>query len=311
MFFFIIMLICSVSLFAPVAGVYMGKVKEKDGTVLSVHLPEEGMKAPETAEIAETYRKHMKNALWIMGIAGVIVTALAATPIYTSIFIIVYILWCTILYSWIMKRYKKYHRKLYDLKVEKNWFTGKRHVSADTGAITDEDEYWKNGYYYNPQDSRWWVQDEGNGTNYVVNRAHPKAKKVTIFAEAALVLFLAGLCAVFLWMDFAGYYMEISGTIVNVNAPVYHTSFELADVEEVTLLDAMPDVHYTRTNGVGTSQYLLGNFTLKDYGQCKLYVYRKYTPVLQIKLKDRYIFFNSKEEGRTEKLYGQLKTAVS
>lgn len=329
MFFLMIMMICSVSLFASVAFVYAGKGKEKNGTVLSVHLPQEGLMDSETKRIAAKYQSHMKKVLWVLGITGALVTALAATRIYTSIYMILYAGWCIALYWQVPRLYKTYHRKMYDWKEENHWLVGKRHIVApDTeGAVkretqknqcsdrqekmADEDEYWKNGYYYNPQDKHWWVPDHICSSNYTLNMACPAAKVMGRLTWILVTVLLAGLLAAFLWMDFAEYQMDITETQVNIKSPFYSTSFEMDEVEEIQLMDSMPDVRFIRTNGADTSQYLLGNFTLRGYGQCKLYIYKDYAPVLLIKLKDRTIFFNSKKKGRVEELYRELKNSFA
>ncbi len=71
--------------------------------------------------------------------------------------------------------------------------------------------------------------------------------------------------------DHTKFTLNIDNNIVKINAPMYGIELEIDDIEEIRILDKLPSG--LRTNGVGASTYNLGNFSIDDYGKCKLYVY--------------------------------------
>ena len=81
------------------------------------------------------------------------------------------------------------------------------------------------------------------------------------------------------------------------------------DIEEIRMLDKLPSGF--RTNGVGASTYNLGNFSIDDYGKCKLYIYFENQNCISIKLKDNsYIFFNDKSNDETLRYYEELEKVL-
>ena len=55
-----------------------------------------------------------------------------------------------------------------------------RILSQDsTPFYIDDDYYWRKGWYNNPNDKRYFVQDRVNSMNYSLNYGHPSAKYVT------------------------------------------------------------------------------------------------------------------------------------
>lgn len=61
-------------------------------------------------------------------------------------------------------------------------------MSVNTEMIeTDDDVYWKNGWYSNPHDKRLFVQDRMCGMNYSMNMAKTSAKIFTAVISAVLI----------------------------------------------------------------------------------------------------------------------------
>ena len=74
------------------------------------------------------------------------------------------------------------------------------------------------------------------------------------------------------------------------------------------LVDTLPGG--TRTNGISTGQYNLGNFTLNGYGKSKMYVYNADQPFIVISLDNLTVFYNSKNPEQTQSVYSQLLQAI-
>jgi hypothetical protein len=106
-------------------------------------------------------------------------------------------------------------------------------------------------------------------------------------------------------MDFANFKMVVGDTKVEMKAPMYPYEFNIADIENITLVDYMPE-HAIRTNGAGTETYYLGNFNIQGYGSSKMYIYREYPPFIVIELKDKTVFFNTKSAEQTRDYYELL-----
>jgi hypothetical protein len=62
----------------------------------------------------------------------------------------------------------------------------------------------------------------------------------------------------------------------------------------------------SRTNGAATSQYRLGNFSLKGYGRSKLYVYNGQPQYILLELPDLNIFFSARTPEKTQQYYELL-----
>lgn len=168
----------------------------------------------------------------------------------------------------------------------------KRHI---LGAVTeaysiDDDEYWKNGWYNNPNDPHILVQDRMNSMNMSFNYGRPAARVIT---GAAIVL----LAAVLLWtitiiMRFVDVTIVFAdeGDCFRFEAAGYHCEFTQEDILDVKLLDDMPDDDFVRTNGGSTDDYDIGHFKGKETGKCMMFVDKGAEQILQITLDDQTVF---------------------
>lgn len=79
-----------------------------------------------------------------------------------------------------------------------NVLSKKRELLAadDQPVEVDDDEYWKNGWYENPQDPRLLVQNRLCDTNYTFNMARPAARWI----NAGITLLLVGSLGWVAWM---------------------------------------------------------------------------------------------------------------
>ncbi|MGN0485378.1 MAG: hypothetical protein ACI4HI_17710 [Lachnospiraceae bacterium] len=171
----------------------------------------------------------------------------------------------------------------------------------------DDDVYWKNGWYSNPNDHRLLVQNRLCDTNYSFNFARPAARVLCAVIYGVVVLGL--LLLVYVMIPLLNIHLEITQTqnTVTIEEAGYDISFQKDEVQSVKLLEKEPDTRFTKKNGVGTDKYSVGKFWSRDLGDCMLFLQEECTPVLQIQLKDQLVFLNSETEGEMETLYGNLK----
>lgn len=182
-------------------------------------------------------------------------------------------------------------------------------LNACTNLIyTDNDEFWSKGVYNNPNDRSVTVEDRtGYGITY--NLGTKKGRRIYYGSLIFVGIIVIGAIFSMMRFDHAKFDLDIVSNIVKISAPTYGTEFNINDIEEVSMINKLPSG--IRTNGVGASTYNLGNFSIKDYGQSKLYVYFENPNCISIKLKNNtYIFFNSKSNEETLKYYNELKNVL-
>lgn len=192
----------------------------------------------------------------------------------------------------------------------------KQILEADTEPyFTDDDEYWKNGWYNNPADRHILVQDRFNSMNYTFNFGRPGVKKVvavlyllTILSVPACILWAVSLMNSF---NRAEVKVTEEDGQYTIEAAGYEYQFRNTQIGSVELTETLPDDDYIRTNGGSTDQVDIGHFRGKDTGKCMMFLYRDYTPVLEIRLKDGMtVFANSRDPEDTEVWYQMLEGAV-
>ena len=172
-----------------------------------------------------------------------------------------------------------------------------------TPIVIDDDIYWKDGFYCNPNDPRLLVQNRLCETNYTFNMARPAGRFITFLCYGigiAGLLFTIYLCIplISIRLDFS-----VNGNQVSISEGGYHCQFSIQEVESVSLLKEMPEGRFIRVSGVSTDNYDIGRYKNRNLGKCMLFLESSYSPILQIKLKDKTIFLNSKTNGDVEKWY--------
>ncbi len=175
--------------------------------------------------------------------------------------------------------------------------------------ISDDDEYWKNGWYSNPDDRHLWVQDRLCSTNYTLNMAHPGAKwflSITGIFVVAAVAVCVGVAGILHQLDTASVSMAIDQDTVTISYAFYDCSFGAEDILGLRQLDALPDDDFRRTNGGDTDRLLVGFFRNGQDEDVMMFMYKKESPVIEIDLTDQTVFLNSDVEGQTQSWYHQL-----
>ena len=168
---------------------------------------------------------------------------------------------------------------------------------------SNKEQHWKNGIYNNPDDPRVWVPKR-YGVGYTLNTGSRKGKRFFVGTLIAVGILLLLVILMFLLPLFNPFKLSIGTDNVTIQSPIYATGFPISGIREVKLIDTLPGG--TRTNGISTGTYNLGNFTLNGYGKSKMYVYDADKPFLVISLDNLPVFYNSKNPEQTQLIYSQL-----
>lgn len=181
-------------------------------------------------------------------------------------------------------------------------------LSSDTVPIyVDDDEYWKNGYYYNPYDTHLFVENRMQSGNYSLNYAK---KGAWIFSGVTATVIIGALIITFaLLIPLVNLNEKIvlaDNGVLTISAGGYKSDIDVDDITELKLLSKMPDDSFFKTNGASTNSYDIGRYEGRTFGKCSLYIFDGYSPILMIKTDDTHVFVNSKEDGEIAKLYEKL-----
>ena len=193
------------------------------------------------------------------------------------------------------------------------WMTRKRQqlLAGDpVPLVVDDDVYWRKGWYENPNDPHWLVQDRLVPCNYSMNMAKPGAWGGTIALLAGVGVLMVGLCVLFLWADFGGSSVVIAPDRVAVSAFLYDTEVDPQDIQSVTLLEDLPEDSYVRTNGLDDGRRLIGHFRGRESGPCEMYLHTAASPILAVETGDFTLYFNSEDPAETEAWYQALAAVV-
>lgn len=176
-------------------------------------------------------------------------------------------------------------------------------LTANTEPIyIDDDEYWKTGFYYNPNDRHLFVPNRLQSGNYAINYARTGAKVfvggITAFVVACIIFAAAVL------IPFINVHIDItlSDDTLKIESAGYKSVIDINDIQTIELMEELPKDGFTKTNGGATNEYLIGHFRGNTYGKCNLYLLKGYSPILMIRTEDKTIFVNSENEGEIEKL---------
>ncbi len=175
----------------------------------------------------------------------------------------------------------------------------------------DDDVYWKNGWYSNPGDKRLLVQDWACSWNYTTNMARP-AGKISFIVMILLVAGCLGWLFVAMWrLDFTPIRVELEENRIEITSGYSDHEIGFDEIEDVLLIDRIPDDDYRRINGGEDQEKMIGRFKGKQTGKCRMYLYMEYSPVLEIVTEEGPVYVNSKEEGQTEKWMRELEGRIS
>ena len=166
--------------------------------------------------------------------------------------------------------------------------------------LIDDDEYWKSGWYSNPDDPHLFVPDRMSDMNFAMNMARPAAKAICIATAAVTIAALVFAAAVYLHFSAAEVNFVRDEDTIEISAAGYKCEFSLQEVRSAELLYEMPKDKFRRTNGASTDEYNIGHFRGKEIGKCMMFLYNRYEPILKIRLEDKTVFVNSRQSEQTE-----------
>lgn len=138
-------------------------------------------------------------------------------------------------------------------------------VAADFSYAEDEDAYWRNGYYYNPNDTNTFVESRGYGiTTNMATHWGPITKWILL----GTFIMCIGIGIGMLPFDFGRMTMQVGTESVELKGCLYYKENLFFDeVTEVHLLTEPPES--SRVWGTGTDRFAMGDYHFKGYGNGK------------------------------------------
>ncbi len=138
-------------------------------------------------------------------------------------------------------------------------------AAADFSYAEDEDAYWRNGYYYNPNDTNTFVENRAYGiTTNMATHWGPITKWILI----GTFIMCIGIGIGMLPFDFGKMTMQAGTEHLELKGCLYYKeTLDFDDVTEVHLLTERPEI--SRVWGTGTKRFAMGDYHFKDYGSGK------------------------------------------
>ena len=179
-------------------------------------------------------------------------------------------------------------------------------LTKDSGGpdYIDEDRHWLGGFlYYNPDDQKTIINSR-IGMNSTINLATPVGK---IFALLSLVLLLSLPYIGFLLdrVNLLPINMVDQEKVIEVSIGSKHLSIDKESIEEVTLLEKLPD-QLVRRFGTASDKFLEGSFSSKDYGALQVLLDPTAAPYILVKNKEGTWLINSREPDQTLSFYQKI-----
>lgn len=282
----------------------------KDGMILWTHIPAWAVQRKEVQDHVEQSQKQWKWYHCVGFIFGVGICLLGAISLELSI--IVWIVWITVYIAGCYILLVKIYRKMLRIKKENQWYDEKtmriRLVQnpEENGFIPrymDDDDYWKNGWYSNPNDKRFLVNDKFCSSNMSFNMARPGARLLVGCLSAVALAVLVWCIYLFIPLVHIEFIFTKSENEFKIEGGGYEVEFTAEEIKSVELLQEEIGESFNRKNGFSSDEYQIGRFKGSESGKAMLFLFRDIMPVLKIELEDQTIFLNSKETAETKNWY--------
>lgn len=168
----------------------------------------------------------------------------------------------------------------------------------------DVDACWKNGYYYNPQDSNTFVENRCYGITTNMATVWGKITKWVLICTFLLCVLIG---AAMLPLDFGTITMKQKENGIELRGALYYNELIAFDeVKKVTLLEETPEL--SRIFGSGMKQMALGDYHFKGYGSGKAMVWRKADYFILVeKMNGKLLLFSVEDAQEMLRCYETLK----
>ncbi|WP_411954293.1 DUF3784 domain-containing protein [Alkalibacillus sp. S2W] len=130
-----------------------------------------------------------------------------------------------------------------------------------------------------------------------------KRKRGYWITGSIAVVLIVGITGLTIWA-FQPNQVTITDTQFNVSG-LYGVEWSQSDIEEVQLLEEMPDV-LIRTNGFAIQNLAKGHFRVDQYGSARLFLRGDHEPILYIATKHEQLFINHEDNDTVHKWYETL-----
>ena len=180
-------------------------------------------------------------------------------------------------------------------------------AAADVSYAEDEDAYWRNGYYYNPNDTNTFVESRGCGiTTNMATHWGPITKWLLI----GIFIVCIGIGIGILPFDFGKMKMQVGTEYVELKGCLYYKeTLEFTDVTEVHLLTERPEC--SRVWGTGTERFAMGEYHFKGYGSGKAMIDKEAEYFILVKReKGKWFGFGVTDRDAMLSVYDRLKDNV-
>lgn len=129
----------------------------------------------------------------------------------------------------------------------------------ETLHYVDDDIYWKNGWYSNPNDKRLIVQDWACSFNYTTNMARPAGKISFAAGIVITIVCLLWVCVLMFRIDFTPIKVSVGSDKIEITSGYSDMEIDIDEVQSAELLPKLPNDEYKRVNGSDDGQKKSGN----------------------------------------------------
>ena len=136
--------------------------------------------------------------------------------------------------------------------------------------------------------------------------ARPLNRVIIVVLGLILVLVPIGIGVLLFQVDHAPVSFQVEGQEVRITSLWYEYKFSRDQMKEAELIYEMPDDSFRRTDGVSTPKRDLGHYRGEKTGDCMMFLYDGYKPILYIGVGEMRIFVNSQEAEEVTSWYEQI-----
>lgn len=178
--------------------------------------------------------------------------------------------------------------------------------TEDVDSKEANDDNWLWGiFYFNRDDKRTWVEKR-TGYGITINMATKAGKALMWFLTAALIGCLC-LCIYLGALEMTPIKVKVENGQVICHQLTDDYTIAIDKIENVELLEGIPEGKFERANGTSYDALQKGNFTVAGEKNCKLFRNPQVTNVIRIKSDNITYYISAQTDDETKDLYLQLK----